>query len=580
MKISWKKEFKENAKTKESQIIDTILKNREIKDLDSFFNPMHPNLIHLEDLAKKPDLKELASIILSTFNDKKKVVVYTDYDADGITGGAIMWETLYFLGFDVMPYVPDRKKDGYGFSKQGIDTVKKLYNPDLLISVDHGISAVTQIAYARSLGMSVIITDHHSRPEKTPDANCTFHVPLLSGSGVAYFVAKHIFDLLKKEGKIPKKIEKSLKTYFETDYLALASIGTIADLVPLIGESRSIVYHGLKAFEKTRRVGIKHIIQESGLSGKPITPYEIGFMIAPRINAVGRLTNAIDALRLICTNSEDRACALATQVGKTNTKRQELVTTAVTEAKKMVEALILKNGLPDLIVLTSRDWNEGIIGLIASKIVEEYYRPTLVLTKSDGFWKGSGRSIGQFHLTDFLRLFEKDLLSVGGHKLASGFAIPHEKLEAFVARAQKKASTMLTEKDKERVMEVDVKMPVVFANSRLAHGLEKLAPYGIGNPQPLFLSSVKILAKSLMGKAKNHLKLVVKDPKIPGFPLEMICFNFENKVHFKDKANGQLDNLKAGEIIDVVYSLNLDYWGGQEKVKGRILLLQDVIKIL
>ncbi len=339
MKITFKHEVKTDNKINAKFLIELLLKNRQIKNVKEFLNPPHPSKIKLTDFGFKKEIKASLKLLEKIKKNNEMIVVYTDYDADGITGGAILWETLNLLGFNVMPYVPHRKLEGYGFSKKGIDAVKKQFNPALIISVDHGITAWDKVKYAKSLGIPIIITDHHLKPEKLPDeALAIFHIPELSGSGVAYFFAKAIFEHFKSQSRkenIPEVLHekssnftsgvKALEANFNNDYLTLASIGTIADLVPLLGPSRSIVKHGLEAFSSIKRVGIKHILREAGIEGKKITPYDIGFIIAPRINAVGRLEHAIDALRLLCTKREDKAYELANKVGGKNRERQDLV---------------------------------------------------------------------------------------------------------------------------------------------------------------------------------------------------------------------------------------------------------------
>jgi len=387
MKIKWKHEIKETENIIPERIFKIILQNRRIKDNDSFLNPPSPLSIHLSDFGPaKAELKKQIAKTLKLLEKIKKnsqmIVVYTDYDADGITGGAILCETLHLLGFKVMPYVPHRKLEGYGFSDKGIDKVKKLYNPALIISVDHGITAKEKVTYAKKLGISVIVTDHHLKPEKLPtDAEAIFHIPALSGSGVSYFFSKMIFDHFKH---LSSKVY-DLTSYFRTDYLAFASIGSVADLVPLVGPTRSIIKHGLEVFRNIKRVGLKEILKDAGIEGRNVTTYEIGFMIAPRINAVGRLEHAIDALRLLCTRDPEKAKKLAANVGEKNRERQDMVEQSVKEARLQIS--IFKSQIPKLIILVSDKWHEGIIGLIASKIAEEYYRPTIVMTESDDYLK-------------------------------------------------------------------------------------------------------------------------------------------------------------------------------------------------
>ncbi len=553
MKINYKKSLKATDKIKESEIIDFILKNRNIKKQEEFLNPPSPVKLKLTDFKK--GMIKVINLLEKIKKEGKTIVVYTDYDADGITGGVILWETLNLLGFKVMPYVPHRKKEGYGFSRIGIDNVKRQFDPALMISVDHGISAAEKITYAKSLGIPVVVTDHHLKPEKTPtDALAIFHIPELSGSGVSYFFSKEIFNHFKRSSPEAKR----LTTYFSADYLALAAIGTIADLVPLTGPSRCLVKHGLDVFPKVERAGIKCLLKEAGIEGKKITPYEVGFIIAPRINAVGRLEHAIDALRLLCTSRVDFAHKLAHHLGEKNRERQDLVKEAVEQARFYV----VKNKLQEnkIIILVSSTWHEGIIGLIASKIGEEFYRPTLVLTKCDGYYKGSARSIPGFHITDFLRSLKTHLIDIGGHKQASGFTLEEAKLKDFVAHAQKKANRLIAKKDLEKTIEADIKIPLSRLNMRLAQLIENLQPFGIGNPKPVFVSEAEILDAKMFGHSYEHLKLIVKDANKQSYPLEIVSFS--NGKRFSEFYRGQK--------INIAYNLEIDRWGGSEKLRGRV----------
>ena len=587
IKIIFKHEVKPSDKITPQQLVDLILKHRQIKDINEFLNPQSPLKISILDFGFKKEWGETLKLLKEIKKKNQMIIVYTDYDADGITGGAILWETLYLLGFKTMPYVPNRKTEGYGFSIIGIDKVIKKFNPALIISVDHGITKVKEIEYAKKKGIKIIITDHHLKSDKTPKAEAIFHIPELSGSGVAYFFAKEIFTRLQKQSigrTAAVKEERSdgkttavkLKENFETDYLALASIGTIADLVPLIGPSRSIAKLGLDAFSKVKRYGIRHILKEAGIENKKITPYEVGFIIAPRINAVGRLKDATDALRLLCTTNESRAKELAQYVGDKNRERQDLVKKSVEEAEINLKSQISNvKSIPKIIILVSQKWHEGIIGLIASKITEEFYRPTIVLTKTNGVYKGSARSIPPFHITNFLRSLKKYLIDVGGHAQAAGFTIEEKKLNDFVTAAQELSSKLIKDKELERKIEVDIKVPVSKVNLELAKALESLEPFGIANPRPTFLSEDVITNAQLFGKTNNHLKIwltnVIPAPCLPAGrkagiqSFELIAFNQGEK--FKQ--------LSRGEKINVVYSLEINYWGNQEKVRGMIKFLSS-----
>ena len=271
MKIKHKYELTRSDDCSPEKIIDIILKNRGIKNKKGLISPLSPLKIKLTDFGFKRQITNTLRLLTKIKRNGGMIVVYTDYDADGITGGAILWETLYLLGFKVMPYVPHRKHEGYGFSKIGIDNIKKTYNPSLIISVDHGITASEKITYAKSLNIEVIVTDHHLKSEKFPtNAYAVFHISDLSGSGVAYFFAKEIFNHFKND---KNSNSKQLGTNFSSDYLILATIGTIADLVPLIGPCRSLAKYGLNAFSAIDRVGLKHILRDAGILGKKISPY-------------------------------------------------------------------------------------------------------------------------------------------------------------------------------------------------------------------------------------------------------------------------------------------------------------------
>lgn len=554
MNITFKQEIKTQNNLTNKEILNLLLKSRHIKNLDEFLDPPSPLSLNLKDFGPyKNSFEKVLKILKEIKGKNQMIVVYTDYDADGITGGAILWETLHLLGYKVMPYVPDRRNEGYGFSKTGIDNVKRQFDPALIISVDHGITKVEEIKYAKKLGIKVIVTDHHLKGKVTPKAEAIFHITALSGSGVAYFFAKEIF---MASGSLTTNL-KLLTVNFSSDYLAMATIGTIADLVPLVGPSRSLVKYGLKTFTKIKRFGIKYILKQADIRDKKITPYEVGFMIAPRINAIGRLEHAIEAMRLLCTNDEKRAHDLANKIGNVNIERQELVEKSVAEAHLRLKASAGKQKkLSKIIILVSEHWNEGIIGLIASKIAEEFYRPTLVLTKTNEGYKGSARSISFFHVTEFLRSLKNNLTNVGGHKQAAGFSLKKSQLKYFIKNAQKLAKKLINDKDLERKIIADLKISIVKINLDLVKSLESLEPFGIGNPQPTFYSEGILAGAQLIGKTQKHLKIFVDG-------LELLAFNQADK--FK--------GLSRGQKIKVVYSLEIDRWNGRERLKGKIIYL-------
>lgn len=559
MKIDYKVEIEKDLDADE--IVDIILKSRNIKDVPKFLNPNPPFDFSLSDFEiNKKDISNMIGILKTIKTSRSSIVVYMDYDADGITGGTILWETLYLLGFNVMPYVPHRKNEGYGFSKTGIDNVKSSCNPSLIFSVDHGICAKSEVSYAKKLGIDIIVTDHHQKQDnKHPkDAVGIFHIPSLSGSGTAYVVAKEIFENFKANSKHADLLCR----YFKSEYLALAAIGTVADLVPLIGNSRSIVLYGLKAFGKKIRPGIAELIRQANIEDKLITPYDIGFILAPRINAIGRLEHAIDALRLLCTKDNARAKKLASYASNVNTDRQNLVKQQFEEAEAMVKKM---KQIPKIIILYSPNWHEGVIGLIAGKILEQYYRPAIIMTENNGVYKASVRSIVGFNITKFLKLFEKYLINYGGHAAAAGFSLEKSKAKEFIKAAQIKADTMLKDDLLVRRIEADLKMSISQISKKLIQALEKLEPFGIGNPKPKFYSTGIIAGIRQLGASGDHLKLTVKDPKeLRNVPVEMIAF----------KQGKKYKELSEKQEIQIVYNLDLNKWGGVEKPQGIVSFIE------
>ena len=300
------------------------------------------------------------------------------------------------------------------------------------------------------------------------------------------------------------------------------------------------------------------LVKEAGIEGRKITPWEIGFVIAPRINAVGRLEDATDALRLLCTRKPSRARDLAKKLSEKNKIRQNMVEIAVERAKEILKKEYGKN-LPKILIVYDPDFHEGIIGLIASKLVEEYYRPAIVFTSSDGFLKASARSIPSFHITDFLRSLKNFLLEVGGHSQAAGLKMEKKNFEVFVKEAIKKADEILSEKKLEKILRADLQIPLSSLNLELAIALESLQPFGVGNPEPKFLSEVEIVSARFFGKKNDHLKIFGKDSSTKE-PFEFIYFGGA-QTFFK---------LSREKKARIVYTLEKYSWRGKESVRGRV----------
>lgn len=530
-----------------ADIISQLLTQRGITDKEQFLSPNSPSTLSLDSIGFSNEKKILLSTLEQIKKDGTTIVIYTDYDTDGITGGAILWETLHHLEFNVFPYVPHRQSEGYGFSRKGIDNAIEKYHPSLFISVDHGISARKEIDYITEKGISVIVTDHHTKPEDPPtSALALFHFPAVSGAGVAYLVSQDIARHFKMEKKLFTKL-------FSVDLLALASLGMVADLVPLVGYARMITYHGLKAFGKSTKPGIRALLRVAGLDETVVlSPYHLGFALAPRINAVGRLSHAIDALRMLCTTNSIRAEELALSANHHNGIRQRMVESSVKDALLLFE----KDNLPRILIAVNSQWNEGIIGLISSKLTEAFYLPSIVFTKAEMGWKASARSITGFDIVAFLRSL--DILEhVGGHPQAAGFSISDEKKDILIAKIEAISKKLPPFPKKEQ--HVDLILPLVLATEQLADELEKMEPFGIGNPKPVFQSEGIISGIQTMGKTKTHIRFTFLDFESQTKKLECVYFS---------PTEEQKKLISQQKKVFLNFTLEKQTWKGTTSVKG------------
>lgn len=541
----------QKAKLEHQEVIDILLKNRGFtskKEIQNFLNPQDPYLLSTDDVEiDRLQLKKSLARIEKAIGSKESIVVYTDYDADGITAGTIMWETLHRLGARVMPYVPHREKEGYGFSKTGIDAVKIQFDPTLIITVDHGITAREKIAYAKSLGIDVIVTDHHVKPEKIPDC-LIVHTTKICGAGVSWFVAK---ELLKQKNALDSQTKNEL--------LALAAVGTIADLVPLVGANRAIVKFGLAAVNQTQRVGLKAILKDAGLEKATIGTYEISHMVAPRLNAMGRIVHALDALRLLCTKDPEKARRLAEMLGATNRDRQQMTIDTVFHAKELMPKTLKK-----LIFISHVDYNQGVIGLVAGKLVESYYRPAIVVARGEKVSKASARSITGFNIIEAIRSCMDILVDAGGHPMAAGFTVATEKLEILQARLEEVAEKVLNEETLTRVLKIDLEISLNQVTEELWNKMQEFAPFGMGNPEPVFATrNVSIQDIRLVGAEGRHLKLKLKTDDSQDV-LDAIGFGLGSTY-------GQLS---PSQPIDIAYTIDLNQWNGSKSIQ---LKLKDIV---
>ncbi len=540
------KDKKEKITTE--NIIKILLENRGLPDEKEIEEFLHPTLerVTIDNVGiDNEQLQKSLQRIDIAIDKKEQIIVFGDYDVDGICGAAILWETLRDVGANSLPYIPHRVDEGYGLSVKALQTEELLKRkPRLIITVDNGIVANEAVDYANKEGIDVIITDHHVMPseEAIPKAFSIVHTTKLCGTGVAYMLSKEILKRNKKEIK--------------SDHLALVALATVADLVPLKGANRTLLYHGLKLLRITNRLGLLKLLEEAAINKEDIDPYTIGHVIAPRLNAAGRLEYAMDALRLLCTKNEERATDLAMKLGQTNKERQQLTIESVQHAKDLIKTNKWEEN--KLFFVSHEIYEQGIIGLIAGRITEEYYRPAIVLSKGEKYSKASARSIRGFDLIAFIRTVEEHLVNAGGHPMAAGFTVENIKLEMVQKLLEEKAQELLTEDMLIRSLRIDCELDLSIISQDFYYAIQQLSPFGMGNMEPIFVShGVKVEDMRIIGKDGKHLKFKT----VQGLAhFDAIGFGLAEK-------SGEIHN---GDSVDIVYTVDENEWNGQKKLQLKI----------
>lgn len=519
------------------EIVDLLLQNRGLitaKAKQKFFKPLRPQAITLQSLGiKKTVIRKVITRLQKAKKAQENIIIYGDYDADGICGTAILWECLYSLGYQVLPYIPKRFSEGYGIKAE---SVKKLKETDpklgLIITVDNGIVANKEIAQINKLGIEVVVCDHHTLAKKLPPALSIIHTTQICGAALAWILAK----------EINKK----------TKGLELAAIGTIADQMPLLGLNRSFAKYGLEALRKTKKPGLLALFQEAGIQPETIGTYEVNYLIAPRLNATGRLADAIDSLRLLCVNNKAKAKELARHLGATNQERQRIVEQVLTHAQGLVKAE------KKVIILADESYHEGVIGLAAGKLVEEFYRPAIIFSKGKEISKASARSVAGFNIIEAIRLLQDLLEEGGGHPMAAGFSIRTVKLTEFIRRFEKENEKKLTAELLSPKLSIDLELEFKEITYLLVQKISDFEPFGLGNPTPTFISrDIEIVNTRVMGSRANHLRLKLKSGE-----------KIFSAVGF---GMGQLlPELPSGIKIDVVYTIELNRWNNDVNIELRL----------
>lgn len=536
-----------------SPVIAQVLINRNITTPDTAKDFLSKDLNSLHDPFLMPDMDKITTRIIKAIQNKEKITIYGDYDADGLCSTALLLKIINELGgSDCNYYLPSRQDEGYGLNKEAIHKCWK-NGTQLLITVDCGISSPSEIDYANSLGMEVIITDHHTPSGPLPKCIGIINPKLedsqypnknLAGVGVVY--------------KLIEALSKKTKLTSITQHLDLVALGTIADIVEMSGENRILVHYGLKSLKETSKIGIKKLKKYLKLDSDIQTGH-VAFRLAPRLNASGRLYNAEASLRLLLAEEAEESEELVKILNKNNYERQRLEEEVLKSALEQVE-LKFNFNTDKIIVIENRNWPSGVIGIVASRLVTKYHRPAIVITIENGLGKGSGRSIKNFNLLNALQACKDHFIRFGGHAYAAGISIEEILIPSFREKINEYAETVLTPQDLIPCLEIDALLGFKDITFSLIDQLENLAPFGYGNPKPLFLSQNLELYKEPQIVGKSHLKMWLKSE---GRVIEVIGFGMADWLK-------QFDEFRT---IDLVYRPNINTWQDKQIIQ---LHVQDM----
>lgn len=555
--------LKHKGKVKETELskkinispeISQILNNRGINDEKDAEIFMNPSLEYLRDPFLMKDMKKATERIKKAIENKEKIYIYGDYDVDGVSSTSILYIYFKSIDYPVKYYIPNRLEEGYGINE---DAIRKISNDgcDLIITVDCGITSVNEVGLANELGIDVIITDHHECQSDVPDAyaivnpkqdDCNYPFDMLCGCGVAFKMIQALTD--------EEEFKRSM-----FDYLEVVTLATICDIVPLIDENRIIVKNGLKLMKEGKNLGLRELIKVCGIETSKIGSSHIGYSVGPRINASGRLGHSYLGVQLFTTDLEDEAKEIANILEAKNIERQMIESKMYKEAEDVISSS--ENYKDDKVLVVAKEgWQHGIIGIVASKLTEKYYKPTILLTIEDGEATGSARSIKGFSIFDAL-VSCKDLMNkFGGHEQAAGLALNAENIEELRKRVNKIADYNLNKDDLIENIKVEYELEEESATLDLVDNLHKLEPFGLSNPSPRFIMRDLLLTNIYkMGKNKQHLKLICENEK----SYECVGFNMAYLA----------ENFQEGDKIDVLFQVDENNFNNDRKVQ---FLLKDI----
>jgi len=514
---------------------------------------LRPDLESLSDPLRWADMRVAVEILSRAVRDARPILVHGDYDVDGQCAAALLTRVLRAAGATVHPFVPHRLRDGYDFGPAGLAEAQRV-GAGVIVTCDCGITAVESVAAARAAGIEVIVTDHHLPGDALPPASavldprrpdCPSEDKDLCGTGVAFKLAQALVTTLGLSPNLPLHF---------LDYVALA---TVADVVPLTGENRILVRHGLKMLADSRWVGLRALVETAGLGGKPLRAGHVGFILAPRLNAAGRIADAKDGLRLLLTEDPAEAAALARELETLNARRQELDQKILDEAIELADKTLRQDDRA--LVLAADAWHPGVIGIVASRLVERYGRPTFLIAWDGDVGRGSGRSIAGFDLHEALHRTAPHLEKYGGHTMAAGLTLRRERYDDFRVAFLEVAGQLLAPEDLAPSQRVDLELPLGLVNGELERLIRHLEPCGAGNPAPVFgVRGARAVGARRVGT--NHLRFTLDDGS---GVLPAIGFRWADDVP---------DSWLAAPL-DVAFKLERDEWQGRTTLQARVAAL-------
>ena len=535
-----------------------LLLNRGINEPDSVRAFLRPELNHLHDPSLMPELDRAAERVRQAVERGEPIVIYGDYDVDGISAIAILIRCLALLDVQPRYYIPDRLEEGYGLNAAA---VRKLAaeGARLLISVDCGINAVQEVALAGELGLDTIVTDHHEPGDELPVGvvlidpklpGCTYPFRELSGAGLAFKLAWAIGKRFSAGRRVSAEFRE-----FLIDSISLAALGTIADVVPLRDENRTIAHFGLRGLSESAAPGIVALREASSVNAQPLSAFDIAFKLAPRLNAAGRLGSAREAVELLTTGSPDRAREIAAHLGLENSRRQKLQERILAEAREMIEADGGVEGKVS-IVLARKGWHAGVIGIVASRLVEEYWRPTVLLTIEGEEAHGSARSVGPLDLFGALYECAHRLRRFGGHPRAAGLRLPASEVAPFKEEFERVVAERLSKEDLVPAVEIDAEVSLSEISRPLLDELNMFAPFGEGNAEPV-LAGFNLSVRSgirRMGSAGRHLSFWVNQD---GCAFRAVGFGMGHLA----------DTLERNRVCSLAFAPRINRWRGRESIE-------------